>query len=415
MIYSRYSHFFKTKFTSFVYSCDVGAKLCYLGFNQTYVIHGIGVIVDWNQVPQPVLLSFTCFKPHSPMASIKYLTIDVWHHPIIPALDVLPHVCTLHVVGSEKTPAAPTPASVKSTESEARLRTIRSSDSQATTLALGQEPESQEIETPRRALFESPHSSEEKDTAKVAPKSSLKPKKKKTTKKPTLKSKKGKSQKSLKKVQKKAKGPQASCPKPHAPKPEVPKTATPSPTQPEISQPPAKAVEKPSQDSASPPGACMAEPRVKRETAPGTDAADVLGMLQRKTTNDNIPDEALPDATRAVPESSQAEETPPSSGRKKKRRSRDKVAHARRMRFYRSLDSPAPNSWSWHEMIHQFDHDVYMAIYSTLLVHGTSDYQQTYRTETIFGVFFSTCDFYWRTCMSKIMLALTASNHPSAL
>ena len=237
-----------------------------------------------------------------------------------------------------------------STESESGLRRTRSTDSQATTLAMGQAPDSQEIDTPRRALFESPPSSEGKDPAKVSPKSSLKPKTKKTTKKPKQKSKNGKLQRSLKKVQKKAKGPQASCPKP-SPKPEVPKTATPPP-KPEMPQQSAKPVEKPLQHSASPPGdskECIAQPCVKRETTPGTDAADVLGLLQRATTNDNIPDEALPNATRAAPAGSVAgdqgeDPPPPPPPGASTRRGRDKNAHARKMRFYRSLDSPAPNS-----------------------------------------------------------------------
>ena len=75
---------------------------------------------------------------------------------------------------------------------------------------------------------------------------------------------------------------------------------------------------------------------------------DALGMLARATTQDMIPDGDLRAAVRDPPTEgtnppADQQVVPGAPGTKPKRKNRDKELHNRKMRFYRSLDSQAPN------------------------------------------------------------------------
>ena len=75
---------------------------------------------------------------------------------------------------------------------------------------------------------------------------------------------------------------------------------------------------------------------------------DILGLLSRGTTLDQFPGEKLPEVARPPPQDSSPESLAGGiSSTAKPRKPRDLVAHARRMRFYRSLDSLAPKNLHW--------------------------------------------------------------------
>lgn len=187
-----------------------------------------------------------------------------------------------------------------------------------------------EIDTPRRALLQTPSTSERTAPAASVPRSSGAAKKKEA--KCQKKSKKGKKVLKSKLKKKPLGGKPPSTPKQVAEKNENP------PSQ----------VAPGNQGGGGPMAAPAPAPDVKIERRDSQE--DPLGMLARATTQDMVSDDDLDNSMRSplpsetegpAPPDQQVAPGPP--GTKPKRKKRDKELHNRKMRFYRSLDSQAPN------------------------------------------------------------------------
>jgi len=185
-----------------------------------------------------------------------------------------------------------------------------------------------EIDTPRRALLQTPSTSERTAPAASVPRSSGAAKKKEA--KCQKNAKKGKKVMKSKLKKKPLGGKPPSTPKQVAEKNENP------PSQ----------VAPGNQGGGGPMAAPAPDVKIERRDS----QEDPLGMLARATTQDMVSDDDLENSMRSplpsetegpAPPDQQVAPGPP--GTKPKRKKRDKELHNRKMRFYRSLDSQAPN------------------------------------------------------------------------
>ena len=234
------------------------------------------------------------------------------HHRCEPATPGAKAKCTTPSespgTGSDKSQGTGTPPSLHSIDSQATLVMGSASGKDA------------QIDTPRRALLQTPSSSEKATPAASVHRSgAAKTQKAKCQKKPMKGKKVTKS-----KLKKKTSGG----------KPQVSEKGGSPPNQ----------VAPGNQGGGVPVTAPTPPEKIVRSVS----EEDPLGMLARATTQDMLSDHELEGAVRNPPPTE--EPTPPDQQvapgppvTKPKRKNRDKELHNRKMRFYRSLDSQPPN------------------------------------------------------------------------